>query len=105
MTRRGRLAQPGLISFSLRRKGHQRLPERFGLLCRRFHPAFVVLGFVVLQPLLDVGAAVCEQVRDEARELVRRCREGFGGAKACRHTPEKGAEGTLRVVHTARRKP
>ncbi len=46
-----------------------------------------------------------QQARDQSSQLVRRRRDGLGGAESRLHTPEQGAEGTLRVVETASREP
>lgn len=42
-----------------------------------------------------------QQVLDQSSTLVRRGRDGLGGAESSLQTPKAGAQGTLRVVETA----
>jgi len=48
---------PGAV-LSLRREGHQCIPQRLGLLRHRLDLALVVLRFIGVHALLDVGTAV-----------------------------------------------
>jgi len=98
---RARPERPWDAVFSLRHEGHQGISQPLGLLGHRLAPALVVRGFVVLQALLDVSAAVCEQVIDPARQLMRGRRDGLGGAEPCLHPSEEGAQGPRRVGQTA----
>ena len=93
--------RPCAAVLSLRREGHQCIPQRLGLLRHRLDLAFAVLRFVGLQPLLDVRAAGLQQALDQTSEFVRRGRDGFGGPKPRLHTPQEGPQGTLGVVQTA----
>ena len=63
--------------------------------------ALTVLRFVGVHTLLDVGTAVFSQAIDQASQFMGSGGDGFRSPKACLQTPEKGAQGTLGVVHTA----
>jgi len=88
---RARPERPGEAVLSLRHEGHQGISQRLGLLGHRLDLAFVVLGFVVLQALLDVSAAVLQQALDQTSQLVGRGRDGLGGAEARFHPPKEGS--------------
>src|SRR5207237_4307674 len=62
---------------------------------------FTILRFIGIEALLDVRAAVLQQAIDQTRQLMRRRRDGLGGAEARFHPPKEGPQGTLRVVQTA----
>jgi hypothetical protein len=87
--------QPWRRLFPLSHQGHQRISQRLGLLGHRRDLACVVRCCVVLQALLNVGAAVFAQVRDQASQLVRGRRDGLGGAEPCLHPSAEGATGPL----------
>ena len=87
--------------FSLRRAGHQCIPQRLGLLGHRRDLPCAVRRCVGLQPLLDGRAAVVAQTRDQTRQRVCRGRDGLGGPEARLHPSQERPQGPLRVVQTA----
>jgi hypothetical protein len=77
--------RPWAAVFSLRREGHQGIPQRLGLLRHRRDLAVVVLRFVGVEALLDVRAAVLQQALDQTSEFVRRGCDGLGGPESRFH--------------------
>ena len=98
---RARPERPWAARFSLRREGHQGIPQRLGLLGHRRDLPFAGLRFVGLQPLLAVRAAVLAQTLDQTSQLVCRGRDGLGGPESRFPPSQESPQGTLRVVQTA----
>ena len=98
---RARPEGPWAAVLSLRREGHECIPQRLGLLGHRHQLAFTVLRFVGVEALLDVGATVLQQAIDQASQFVCRRRDGLWGTEADFHPPKEGPQGALRVVQTA----
>src|SRR5436309_658814 len=91
---RARPEGPWAAVVSLRREGHECIPQCLGLLGHRLDLALAVLRFVGVEALLDVSAAVLQQALDQTSQLVRRCRDGLGGAEARLHPPKEGPSST-----------
>ena len=67
-----------------------------------FDLAFAVLALIGIEPLLDRGAAMFSQGVDQPSALVRRRRDGLGGAQSAPQTPKEGSQGGVRLVDRAR---
>src|SRR5262249_59429521 len=93
--------RPWAAVLSLRREGHECIPQRLRLLGHRRDLALAVLRFVGVETLLDVSAAVLQQAIDQTRQLVGRCGDGLGGPEARFQPSKEGPSGTLRMVQTA----
>ncbi len=91
--------QPWRTLFSLRHEGHQRLPQRLGLLGHRRDLACVVVRFVGGEALLDVRAAVgvpsraCIRRKQAPRALWAWCTLRAASRRA---TVTRGAPGRTR---------